>query len=386
MRLLLPRGRAARRRRHRGDCARATARRRRSSHWRVIRASSLPARRVRGSAARLEAGALAADALLLELRAIAAEAALIVEAMDFGFLFDEERKLFSIGYRERDGELDASRYDLLASEARLASLVAIAKGDVPAEHWFRLGRRHGDAVAATVLLSWSGSMFEYLMPSLSWKSRRAACSTRRSHASCASRSPTARGTACHGASPSRRSTLRDRELTYQYSTFGVPASGLSAGSPRTASSRPTRRRSRRWYAPLAARRELRSALERLRRARAATASTRRSTSRPRAWCRGQKHRGGARLHGPSPGHDARALANLLLDSRLRRWLHAEPMIQAVELLLQERPGASSRSPVAPTIRSPAPVQSLAPPIPRANSATFPTAATRCMLSNGRSRP
>ncbi len=86
--------------------------------------------------------------------------------MRFDFLFDQERKLLSIGYRVLEGSLDPNCYDLLASEARLASFVAIANGDVPARHWFRLGRavvrvRHGAA-----LVSWSGSMFEYLMPSL----------------------------------------------------------------------------------------------------------------------------------------------------------------------------------------------------------------------------
>ena len=60
--------------------------------------------------------------------------------MDFGFLLDPQRKLLSIGYSGPDSTLDRSCYDLLASEARLASFFAIAKGDVPARHWFRLGR------------------------------------------------------------------------------------------------------------------------------------------------------------------------------------------------------------------------------------------------------
>ena len=85
-------------------------------------------------------------------------------AMEFGFLLDRERKLLSIGYRP-DGTLDPSCYDLLASEARLASFFAIAKGDVPARHWFRLGRPSRRSRGAA-LISWSGSMFEYLMPSL----------------------------------------------------------------------------------------------------------------------------------------------------------------------------------------------------------------------------
>ena len=84
----------------------------------------------------------AADAasLIRRLSAIAQTAERIFQAMEFGFLFDETRKLFSIGYRLSDASLDPNCYDLLASEARLASFIAIAKGEVPASHWFRLGR------------------------------------------------------------------------------------------------------------------------------------------------------------------------------------------------------------------------------------------------------
>ena len=87
-------------------------------------------------------------------------------AMDFAFLLDPERKLLSIGYSVSDNKLDPNCYDLLASEARLASLFAIAKGDVPTRHWFRLGRTATPLGSGSALISWSGSMFEYLMPSL----------------------------------------------------------------------------------------------------------------------------------------------------------------------------------------------------------------------------
>ena len=86
--------------------------------------------------------------------------------MDFGFLLDKKRNLLSIGYLVPEGQLDPNCYDLLASEARLASFFAIAKGDIPTSHWFRLGR------AVTQVAAWRradllvGSMFEYLMPSL----------------------------------------------------------------------------------------------------------------------------------------------------------------------------------------------------------------------------
>ena len=90
----------------------------------------------------------------------------IFDAMEFGFLFDPDRQLLSIGYRDSDGSLDSNYYDLLASEARLASFIAIAKGDIPAKHWFRLGRTLTPVDDGSALISWSGSMFEYLMPSL----------------------------------------------------------------------------------------------------------------------------------------------------------------------------------------------------------------------------
>ncbi|MEO7664043.1 MAG: glycosyl transferase, partial [Candidatus Limnocylindrales bacterium] len=97
------------------------------------------------------------------LLAIADRAQRLFGETEFGFLFDPTRKLFSIGYRVMDGTLDPSYYDLLASEARLASFLAIAKGDVMPEHWFRLGRALTPVGRSSALISWSGSMFEYLM-------------------------------------------------------------------------------------------------------------------------------------------------------------------------------------------------------------------------------
>ena len=88
------------------------------------------------------------------------------DEMQFGFLLDPARQLLSIGYQSADGALDPSCYDLLASEARLASFIAIAKGDVAPKHWFKLGRGVTPIDRGSALISWSGSMFEYLMPEL----------------------------------------------------------------------------------------------------------------------------------------------------------------------------------------------------------------------------
>src|SRR6185503_6857089 len=107
-----------------------------------------------------------ATLLTTRLASLEASARSMALEMGYGFLLDPTRKLLSIGYRVAEGTLDPSCYDLLASEARLASFIAIAKGDVPARHWFRLGRPVTPIGAGAALVSWSGSMFEYLMPDL----------------------------------------------------------------------------------------------------------------------------------------------------------------------------------------------------------------------------
>ena len=164
----------------------------------------------------------------LTIRALA-----LFQAMNFAILFDRVRQLFAIGYRMADndgnGQLDASYYDLLASEARLASFLAIAKGDVPEKHWFRLGRPVGTVHGAPVLLSWSATLFEYLMPLLVMRSYpdtlldescRLAVRRQMDYAS-------ERGVPW-GISESAYN-LVDRQGHYQYKAFGVPGLGLKRG-------------------------------------------------------------------------------------------------------------------------------------------------------------
>ena len=149
--------------------------------------------------------------------------------MDFGFLVDPDRKLLSIGYRVAEGDLDPSCYDLLASEARLASFVAIAKGDVASRHWFRLGRAVTPTGRGAALISWSGSMFEYLMPSLVM--RAPAGSLLEQTSRLVVRRQIDYGDALGvpwGVSESAYN-VRDLEFTYQYSNFGVPGLGLKRG-------------------------------------------------------------------------------------------------------------------------------------------------------------
>jgi hypothetical protein len=105
--------------------------------------------------------------LVQDLRAIAAQAERWVTEMDFGFLLHQRRKILSVGYHLKNRTLDSACYDLLASEARIAAFIAIGKGDVPQETWGRLGRAHVPARGGPpILISWAGTMFEYLMPAI----------------------------------------------------------------------------------------------------------------------------------------------------------------------------------------------------------------------------
>ncbi len=168
-------------------------------------------------------------ALAGRLEALAERTAEDVARMDFGFLFDPEQQLFAIGLQENTQTLDPAHYDLLASEARLASFLAIARHDVPVDHWFRLGRRLTWTAGAPALASWSGSMFEYLMPLLVMRALPATVLAQtyegvltRQRADGATRGVP------WGMSESAYN-VRDRHRTYQYRPFGVPDLALKRG-------------------------------------------------------------------------------------------------------------------------------------------------------------
>jgi cyclic beta-1,2-glucan synthetase len=149
--------------------------------------------------------------------------------MDFSFLFVASRDLFAIGYNVGEQRLDNSFYDLLASESRLASYVLIAQGQVSQEHWFALGRMLTSTGGATTLLSWSGSMFEYLMPLLVMPTYESTLLDQTCRA--AVRRQIAYGKqrgVPWGISESGYNTI-DAHLTYQYRAFGVPGLGLKRG-------------------------------------------------------------------------------------------------------------------------------------------------------------
>ncbi len=275
-----------------------------------------------------------AEALEHRLSALALLAERMVLTMDFQFLFDRSRRLFSIGYRVSDGTLDPSCYDLLASEARLASFVAIAKGDVSPRHWFLLGRSLTPVGGGAALVSWSGSMFEYLMPLLVMLEPEHSLLdlTSRLVVGRQIRYGVERGVPW-GVSESAYN-VRDVELTYQYSDFGVPGLGLKRGLFEDVVVAP-------YATALAAMVDPGAALDNFRRLEVA---------------------GGLGAHGfyealdytPSrlpestdvavvraymahhQGMTIVALGNLVHGGMVRNRFHSHPMVVATELLLQER--------------------------------------------------
>jgi cyclic beta-1,2-glucan synthetase len=274
------------------------------------------------------------DTLIRRLTILARSAQAMVGAMDFGFLFDPRRKLFAIGYRVTDGSLDPGRYDLLASEARLASFVAIAKGDVPVSHWFRLGRALTPVELDSVLVSWSGSMFEYLMPALVMRAPAGSLLEQTSRLVVGRQITygTERGVPW-GVSESGYNA-RDLEMTYQYSNFGVPGLGLRRGLSEDVVIAP-------YATGLAAMIDPTAAVRNFRRLAAAGASGAYGFYEALDYTAPRLPEAAelAVVRAYMAHHQGMlivALANALHAGAMRARFHAEPSVQATELLLQER--------------------------------------------------
>jgi cyclic beta-1,2-glucan synthetase len=152
-----------------------------------------------------------------------------LSGMEYDFLFDRSNHLLSIGYNVDGRRRDTSYYDLLASEARLCSFVGIAQGLLPQESWFALGRMLTSAGGEPVLVSWSGSMFEYLMPLLVMPTYERTLLDETCKAAVARQIEYGRERGiAWGVSESAYNTI-DVHLNYQYQAFGVPGLGLKRG-------------------------------------------------------------------------------------------------------------------------------------------------------------
>lgn len=149
--------------------------------------------------------------------------------LQYDFLYDKSQHLLAIGYNVEDHRRDASFYDLLASEARLSSFVAIAQGKLPQDNWFALGRRLTNTVSTPVLLSWSGSMFEYLMPTLVMPSYENTLLEETEKGTIKRQIEYARQQNIPWGISESCYNVVDSHLTYQYKAFGVPGLGFKRG-------------------------------------------------------------------------------------------------------------------------------------------------------------
>ncbi len=320
---------------------------------------------------------------------LARRALSFADGMSFAFLYDRERQLFSIGYRLADaggpGRLDGSYYDLLASEARLASFFAIAKGDVPQSHWFHLGRLVVSVDGVPTLVSWSASMFEYLMPLLLMRTYPGTLLDQTYRMVVRRQRRYARGRGVPWGISESAYNLVDRLGSYQYKAFGVPGLGLKRGLADELVIAP-------YATALAAMVDPSAAARNLRRL------AREGAEGPLGYYdavdytpRKPHDGGGSPAAPPGAGADAGvivktylahhqgmtlvAVADVLLGDVMVDRFHADPRIQATELLLQERvpreapviePRPAEETHVAPTLaRAPRRLRSPHTPYPRA---------------------
>ncbi|MDN0108102.1 glucoamylase family protein [Yersinia rochesterensis] len=265
---------------------------------------------------------------------LAAEARHMALAMDFAFLLDPERKLLSIGYSLVDNSLDPSCYDLLASEARLASLFAIAKGDVPTRHWFRLGRAATPIGKGAALISWSGSMFEYLMPSLVMRAPAGSLLDQTNQLVVERQQAYGRSLNIPWGISESAYNARDIEFTYQYSNFGVPGLGLKRGLSENTVIAP-------YATGLATMIDPHGALQNYERLAKMGALGRYGFYEALDFTRSRlpENQPVAIVRNYMAHHQGMtivAIANTVQQGRMRNRFHREPMIQACELLLQER--------------------------------------------------
>ncbi len=284
---------------------------------------------------RLPEARLNALRLVQQLRSIAAHCERLVREMDFGFLLDQRRKLLSIGYDGEAGKVHAACYDLLASEARIAVFVAVAKDDIPQESWFRMGRSHVVVEGHAALISWTGTMFEYLMPRL-WlrgypetmliKSQSAAVFAQQMYAD-DKRIP-------WGISECAYAKVEENGA-YGYRAFGVPQLAIQQDEERLVVA-PYATMLALAVDPAEAIRNLRwmtkkgwfgayGYYESADFTRDVRPSRRQRFALVRSWM--------AHHHGMS----LLAIANLLRNDVVQQWFRRDARVQATELLLQERP-------------------------------------------------
>ena len=268
------------------------------------------------------------------LHALAQRLDALAWAPDYSFLYHPKRHLFHIGYRLEEQVLDSAFYDLLASESRLTSVVAIAKGDVPAAHWAALGRPYFAVGVRAGLRSWSGSMFEYLMPGLVLAEPHGGALHEAAHAAVAEQVACLRHQHVPWGMSESAYAERDTSLAYQYAPQGVPRLALRRTPAAELVVAP-------YATALATQVDASLACANLR---AFETFNARGTY---GFCEALDFTPSRQTHGGRvmrvqthmahhQGMTIVALANVLLDHAAQRWGMANPSIEAVQSLLHER--------------------------------------------------
>ena len=255
-------------------------------------------------------------------------------ATDFSFLFDPARELFSIGFNVIEARCDASFYDLLASEARLCSYVAIALGQVPQDHWFSLGRLLVASGGEPILVSWSGSMFEYLMPLLVMPNYEKTLLDHTCKAAVQQQIEYGKLRDVPWGISESGYNRTDVNLNYQYRAFGVPGLGLKRGLAEDLVIAPYATVLALMVAPQAACDNLERLVREGREGRFGfheavdyTPSRLPTDETSATICSYMAHHHGMSLL---------ALVNVLCDYPMQRRFMACPLLKAADLLLQER--------------------------------------------------
>ncbi len=258
----------------------------------------------------------------------------IFAQMDYDFLFDEKRHLLAIGYNVGEHRRDASYYDLLASEARFASFVAIAQGQLPQESWFALGRLLTIAGGEPILLSWSGSMFEYLMPLLVMPTYPSTLLDQTYQAVVARQIEYGKKRGVPWGISECGYNAIDVHLNYQYRAFGVPGLGLKRGLAEDLVIAP-------YASALALMMAPEEACLNLQRLAVEGFETRYGFFEaidytPSRLPRGQSSAVIRSFMAHHQGMSLLSLAHLLLDRPMQKRFVSDPLFQATMLLLQER--------------------------------------------------
>jgi cyclic beta-1,2-glucan synthetase len=259
----------------------------------------------------------------------------LVNETEFAFLFDRQRQLFTIGYNLTEGRRDSSCYDTLASEARLGGFLAIATRHVPQEHWFRMSRSMAPVGHRRALISWSASMFEYLMPLLVMRTYPHTLLDETYEAVVDRQIEYGREMSVPWGISESAYNFQDPWANYQYRAFGVPGLGLKQGLADDLVIAP-------YATMLAAQVRPRDAIANLEQL------TTEGAQGPMGFYEAIDYTPERLPEGTTDGvvvktymahHQAMsllALDNCLNGNLMQQRFHAEPRVQAAELLLQER--------------------------------------------------